>query len=144
MPKVSFRDLPLTEILNNCNGLDYFLSKISSEIEFFKLIFRVFEEFLQSIDANGYGNFYLNAEVNEDFELKKTKQNNWFCLQAFRCAGQSASINKANTTLEQQKINQDILRRMANDLIEQYFLPTVGFSSPFESMIILQNSLGNI
>ena len=46
-------------------------------------------------------------------------------LQAFRCAGLSASQQSANSTPEHQKANQDILRSMANDLIEQYFLPTV-------------------
>ncbi|CAF1257611.1 unnamed protein product, partial [Didymodactylos carnosus] len=57
--KVSYHDLPLTEILNNSNGLDYFL------------------KFLQSVDGVGYGNFYLNAEgtfklsVDENL-IKKT------------------------------------------------------------------------
>ena len=46
-------------------------------------------------------------------------------LQAFRCAGLSASQQSANSTPEHHKANQDILRSMANDLIEQYFLPTV-------------------
>lgn len=46
-------------------------------------------------------------------------------LQAFRCAGVSASQQSASSTPEHQKANQDILRSMANDLIEQYFLPTV-------------------
>ncbi|CAF2909082.1 unnamed protein product [Rotaria sp. Silwood2] len=88
LPKVSYRELPLAEILNNCNGLDYFL------------------KFLHTLDAVGYGNFYLNAE-------------------AFRCAGQSASQQNANFTYEQQQANKEILRNMAKDLIEQYFLSTV-------------------
>ncbi|CAF4365813.1 unnamed protein product, partial [Adineta steineri] len=88
LPKASYRELPLTEILNNCNGLDYFL------------------KFLQSVDAVGYGNFYLNAE-------------------AFRCAGITAFQQNATLTDEQRQTNQEILRNMANDLIEQYFLPTV-------------------
>ncbi|CAF5168649.1 unnamed protein product, partial [Rotaria magnacalcarata] len=88
LPKVSYRELPLAEILNNCNGLDYFL------------------KFLQSLDAVGYANFYLNAE-------------------AFRCAGVSASQQHASATFEQQQGNQEILRNMARDLIEQYFLSTV-------------------
>lgn len=46
-------------------------------------------------------------------------------FQAFRCAGLSASQQNANSTPEHHKANQDILRSMANDLIEQYFLPTV-------------------
>lgn len=48
-------------------------------------------------------------------------------VQAFRCAGLSASQQSANSTPEHQKANQDILRSMASDLIEQYFLPTVSF-----------------
>ncbi len=39
----------------------------------------------------------------------------------------TASHQNANTTYEQQQANQNILRHMANDLIEQYFLPTVNF-----------------
>jgi len=88
LQKVTFHDLPLTEILNNCNGLDYFL------------------KFLQTIDAVGYANFYLNAE-------------------AFRCAG--LSVQQQNKTVEQHRTNVEVLRNMALDLIEQYFLPTGTF-----------------
>jgi hypothetical protein len=49
-----------------------------------------------------------------------------FCLQAFRCAGLSVQQQpNANMTHEQLQANLEILRNMANDLIEQYFLPTV-------------------
>ena len=49
-------------------------------------------------------------------------------LQAFRCAGLSVQQQKnASLTDEQHQTNLDILRNMANDLIEQYFLPTVRF-----------------
>ncbi|CAF3745883.1 unnamed protein product [Rotaria socialis] len=105
LPKVSYRELPLAEILNNCNGLDYFL------------------KFLQSLDAVGYANFYLNAE-------------------AFRCAGASASQQHARATVEQQQTNQEILRNMAKDLIEQYFLSTGAFKLPMDENLIkkaLQN-----
>lgn len=61
MPKVPYKDLPLAEILNNCNGLDYFLSK-KFQIKFC-LTVGVIVEFLQQLDAVGYANFYLNAEV---------------------------------------------------------------------------------
>ncbi|CAF1006302.1 unnamed protein product [Adineta ricciae] len=97
--KVSYRELPLTEILNNCNGLDYFL------------------KFLQSIDAVGYGSFYLNAE-------------------AFRCAGITAVQQNGNMTEEQHQSNQAILRNMATDLIEQYFLPTGTFKLPMDENLI--------
>ncbi|CAF4719162.1 unnamed protein product [Rotaria sp. Silwood1] len=99
LPKVSYRELPLAEILNNCNGLDYFL------------------KFLQTLDAVGYGNFYLNAE-------------------AFRCAGLSASQQNPNLTCEQQQANKEILRNMAKDLIEQYFLSTGTFKLPMDEMLI--------
>ncbi|CAF0911503.1 unnamed protein product [Rotaria sordida] len=99
LPKVSYRELPLTEILNNCNGLDYFL------------------KFLQTLDAVGYGNFYLNAE-------------------AFRCAGLSASQHNTNLTYEQQQTNKEILRNMARDLIEQYFLSTGTFKLPMDESLI--------
>ncbi|CAF3638893.1 unnamed protein product [Adineta steineri] len=99
LPKASYRELPLTEILNNCNGLDYFL------------------KFLQSVDAVGYGNFYLNAE-------------------AFRCAGITAFQQNATLTDEQRQTNQEILRNMANDLIEQYFLPTGTFKLPIDENLI--------
>ncbi|CAF2367357.1 unnamed protein product [Rotaria sp. Silwood2] len=99
LPKVSYRELPLAEILNNCNGLDYFL------------------KFLHTLDAVGYGNFYLNAE-------------------AFRCAGQSASQQNANFTYEQQQANKEILRNMAKDLIEQYFLSTGTFKLSMDENLI--------
>jgi sorting nexin-13 len=100
LQKVTYHDLPLTEILNNCNGLDYFL------------------KFLQTIDAVGYANFYLNAE-------------------AFRCAGLSVQQqSNANVTPEQLHANLEILRNMANDLIEQYFLPTGAFKLPIDENLI--------
>ncbi len=50
----------------------------------------------------------------------------FFSLQAFRCAGQSVQQQpNENMTYEQHKANLEILRNMANDLVEQYFLPTV-------------------
>ncbi|CAF3700113.1 unnamed protein product [Rotaria sp. Silwood1] len=99
LQKVTYHDLPLTEILNNCNGLDYFL------------------KFLQTIDAAGYANFYLNAE-------------------AFRCAGLSVQQQNVNTTHEQHQANLEILRHMAYDLIEQYFLPTGTFKLPMDENLI--------
>ncbi|CAF0850409.1 unnamed protein product [Adineta steineri] len=100
LQKVIYHDLPLTEILNNCNGLDYFL------------------KFLQTIDAVGYANFYLNAE-------------------AFRCAGLSVQQQKnENLTNEQHQANLEILRNMANDLIEQYFLPTGAFKLPIDENLV--------
>jgi hypothetical protein len=50
-----------------------------------------------------------------------------FFFQAFRCAGLSVQQQQpeANVTDEQLQANLEILRNMANDLIEQYFLPTV-------------------
>jgi hypothetical protein len=51
---------------------------------------------------------------------------NFLYLQAFRCAGLSVQQqSNANVTREQLQANLEILRNMANDLIEQYFLPTV-------------------
>ncbi|CAF3037137.1 unnamed protein product [Rotaria sp. Silwood2] len=99
LQKVTYHDLPLTEILNNCNGLDYFL------------------KFLQTIDAAGYANFYLNAE-------------------AFRCAGLAVQQQNMNTTGEQHQTNLEILRHMAYDLIEQYFLPTGTFKLPMDENLI--------
>jgi len=47
-------------------------------------------------------------------------------LQAFRCAGLAAQQQpNIDLTREQSQANLEILRNMANDLIEQYFLPTV-------------------
>jgi hypothetical protein len=47
-------------------------------------------------------------------------------LQAFRCAGLSTQQQQnTDITREQLQANLEILRNMANDLIEQYFLPTV-------------------
>jgi hypothetical protein len=60
---VAYHDLPLTEILNNCNGLDYFLSKLMFIGFTTKKSASFFVEFLQTVDAVGYANFYLNAEV---------------------------------------------------------------------------------
>ncbi|CAF0828646.1 unnamed protein product, partial [Didymodactylos carnosus] len=97
--RVPYHDLPLTEILNNCNGLDYFL------------------KFLQSVDAVGYGSFYLNAE-------------------AFRCAGISVQQNNHDTSMEQHQANLEMLRNMANDLIEQYFLPTGTFKLALDENLI--------
>ncbi|CAF3462425.1 unnamed protein product [Rotaria socialis] len=99
LQKVTYHDLPLTEILNNCNGLDYFL------------------KFLQTIDAAGYANFYLNAE-------------------AFRCAGLSVQQQNTNGTHEQHQANLEILRHMAYDLIEQYFLPTGTFKLQMDENLI--------
>ncbi|CAF1211873.1 unnamed protein product [Adineta ricciae] len=100
LQKVPYHDLPLTEILNNCNGLDYFL------------------KFLQSIDAIGYGNFYLNAE-------------------AFRCAGLSVQQQQnESTTHKPTSSNLESLRSMARDLIEQYFLPTGTFKLPMDEHLI--------
>ncbi len=59
--------------------------------------------------------------------MKKRKYS--ISIQAFRCAGLSASQQSANSTSEQQQANQNILRHMASDLIEQYFLPTVRSNS---------------
>jgi hypothetical protein len=51
---------------------------------------------------------------------------NFLYFQAFRCAGLSVQQqSNANVTPEQLHANLEILRNMANDLIEQYFLPTV-------------------
>ncbi|CAF1171845.1 unnamed protein product [Rotaria sordida] len=99
LQKVTYHDLPLTEILNNCNGLDYFL------------------KFLQTVDAAGYANFYLNAE-------------------AFRCAGLSVQQQNINTAHEQHQTDLEILRHMAYDLIEQYFLPTGTFKLPMDENLI--------
>lgn len=50
-----------------------------------------------------------------------------FEFQAFRCASIAAHQQINEITIEQQKKNFEILRAMANDLIKQYFLPTVIF-----------------
>ncbi|UJR30126.1 hypothetical protein I4U23_017667 [Adineta vaga] len=100
LSKVPYHDLPLTEILNNCNGLDYFL------------------KFLQTIDAVGYANFYLNAE-------------------AFRCAGLSVHQQQNETnTHNHHSSNLEVLRNMAHDLIEQYFLPTGTFRLSMDEKLI--------
>ncbi len=128
-----YHDLPLTEILNNCNGLDYFLSKFSIIFSSKNSIIKWFEfvEFLQTIDAVGYANFYLNAEVYQ-INLFLIEIIFVFFVQAFRCAGLSVQQQPhANMTNEQLQGNLEILRNMANDLIEQYFLPTVRQSLDF-------------
>lgn len=86
----------------------------------------MFVEFLQTIDAVGYANFYLNAEVGENRRSSDQTRSNLFNLQAFRCAGISVQqqIN-ADMTPEQHRASLEALRNMANGLIEQYFLPSV-------------------
>ena len=86
----------------------------------------LFVEFLQTIDAVGYANFYLNAEVGDDTRSFDKTRNDLFNLQAFRCAGISVQqqIN-ADMTPEQHRASLEALRNMANGLIEQYFLPSV-------------------
>jgi len=97
--KTNFRDLTLTDVLNNDNGLDYFL------------------KFLQSIDAIQFGNFYLNAE-------------------AFRSAAIAIHQQFNEVSDEQNRKNSEILRSMAKDLIERYFLPTGSFHLPIEQNLI--------